>query len=56
MILFVHFSEETLEDWTEKWKNECHNVRDPYDLVQDLSDRLINTKKILLNRKKVGGT
>ncbi|XP_025408303.1 uncharacterized protein LOC112682056 isoform X2 [Sipha flava] len=50
----VYKKEETLEEWSQKWKNECHNVRDADDLVQALADQIINTQKTKLNRKRIG--
>lgn len=45
---------ETPEEWVQRWKNECHNVRDADDLVQDLSNRIISAQKVILNRKRIG--
>ncbi|XP_015365242.1 PREDICTED: uncharacterized protein LOC107162740 [Diuraphis noxia] len=50
----AHKKEETPEEWVQKWRNECHNVRDADDLVQDLSNRIIKSQRMILNRKKIG--
>ncbi|XP_022164157.1 uncharacterized protein LOC111029459 [Myzus persicae] len=50
----AHKKEETPEEWAQKWRNECHNVRDADDLVQDLSNRIIKSRKMILSRKKIG--
>lgn len=52
-FFFAHFLEETPEEWIQKWKNECHNVRDAEDLVYGLSNQIINSQKILLDRKRI---
>lgn len=53
--LYLPQVEETPEEWIQKWKNESHNVRDTDDFVQDLSSRIINAQKILLQRKRING-
>uniref|UniRef100_A0A2S2PRN9 Uncharacterized protein n=1 Tax=Schizaphis graminum TaxID=13262 RepID=A0A2S2PRN9_SCHGA len=50
----AHKKEETPEEWAQKWRNECHNVRDADDLVHDLSNRIIKSQKMILSRKKIG--
>lgn len=51
---FPRFPEETPEEWVQRWKNECRNVRDADDLVQDLSTRIISAQKSILNKKRIG--
>ncbi|XP_025202584.1 uncharacterized protein LOC112599746 isoform X2 [Melanaphis sacchari] len=50
----AHKKEETSEEWAQKWRNECHNVRDADDLVHDLSNRIIKSQKMILSKKKIG--
>jgi len=51
---FAYSLEETPEEWAQKWRNECHNVRDADDLVHDFSNRIIKSRKMILSRKRIG--
>ncbi|XP_050433461.1 uncharacterized protein LOC126841168 [Adelges cooleyi] len=46
-------TEESLDERVQRWKNECKNLRESDDLVQDFCHRIIGAQKVQLNRKKL---